>query len=429
MDGLDEINEAIPVTLDFDILILIGRTARAARFIQRTTFNKANSKYNAYWFMTRFNPLWYMDRYRQKRNADLLTKKESKENMEANTDPASIGAGRKITRSSSWGTLQMAIMAKTRAQPEPEKHRGIKGVTVHALRKIGLMKNTKHEEFRRQIAATKIQRAWRARVAASPELANDVAWRGQRGSVRSAAPTNNRKKNRLWNSAETLATGKSSKHASQSNRRPESQVGSAMRELTAQRVALGIIIALVLTVLFTYTENDATRPSAMIVLHNQTANEEYALQSLQAARESSIPDLYEYTFSTGEKIEFPVSSEENPADLRESEKVRITVNGTVGNETIGYFAYRQERVNQAWVEIFTTIFILLIWLFGVTAFAGPVMTLVVIPIERMVRLLGMLMMDPLGYQSTSRYKKFVAEEDEITRYSQWTRDQLKGMET
>jgi hypothetical protein len=29
--------------------------------------------------------------------------------------------------------------------------------------------------------------------------------------------------------------------------------------------------------------------------------------------------------------------------------------------------------------------------------------------------------DPLGYQSTSRYKKFVAEEDEITKNTRWTK--------
>jgi hypothetical protein len=34
----------------------------------------------------------------------------------------------------------------------------------------------------------------------------------------------------------------------------------------------------------------------------------------------------------------------------------------------------------------------------VTAFAGPVMALVVEPIERIVMLLSMLMKDPLGYQ-------------------------------
>jgi hypothetical protein len=81
------------------------------------------------------------------------------------------------------------------------------------------------------------------------------------------------------------------------------------------------------------------------------------------------------------------------------------------------------------MQLCVTIFILLVWFFGVTAFAGPVMTLVVIPIERMIRLLAMLMMDPLGYQSTSRYKKFVAEEDELTKHTRWTKEVLKGMET
>lgn len=69
-------------------------------------------------------------------------------------------------------------------------------------------------------------------------------------------------------------------------------------------------------------------------------------------------------------------------------------------------------------ELVTTMFILIVWIIAVTAFAGmihfffvsgfiqtthkhfsgPVMTLVVQPIERMVLLLSMLMKDPLGYQ-------------------------------
>lgn len=49
-------------------------------------------------------------------------------------------------------------------------------------------------------------------------------------------------------------------------------------------------------------------------------------------------------------------------------------------------------------ELVTTLFILIVWIIAVTAFAGPVMTLVVEPIERMVMLLSMLMKDPLGYQ-------------------------------
>lgn len=435
VDGLDDINEAVPVSTNLDIMILVGRTARVARFIQRTTFKRANSKYNAYWFVTRFNPLWHLDRHRQKHSAKVLKKQTSTRSMDNGSEHGTMRSNGRMTRSASWGTLQMAIMAKTRTyEKEQEKPKGIKGVTVHALRKMGLLRNTKHEEFRRQVAATKIQRAWRATVAQSPEVGNDVAWIGQRGSVRSAMAASGKKKHHLWRTAEALTSSKHSTQTSTRGRRPESQVGSAMRELTAQRVALGIIIALLLTVLFTYNENDATRPSSMIVLHNQTANEDYATASLQAARGTAIPDLYQYTFESGETVNFTVSSEEDPADLREREKVRITVktsflDGTSGNETVGLFAYRQERHNQAWVQICATLFILFIWLFGVTAFAGPVMTLVVIPIERMVRLLGMLMMDPLGYQGTSRYKKFVAEDDEITQNTQWTKEQLKGMET
>lgn len=422
------------MSLNYDVLILIGRTARAARFIQRVTFKRSNSKYNAYWFITRFNPFWHIDRFRQKQSKKMIKKQQS--SAESTSEDSTA-----MRVSASWGTLQMAIMAKTRsAHAEEEKPRGVKGVTVHALRKMGLMKNNKHEEFRRQIAATKIQRAWRATQSHNTELGGDVAWVGQRGSVRSNAVAGSKKKHQLWRTAEALsktASKHSSQGASTRKSRPESQVGTAMRELTAQRVALGIIIALVLTVLFTYTEEDATRPSAMIVLHNQTSNEEYAEMSLYAARNSSIPDLYFYEFANGSNTTFPVSAAENPQDLREREKVKISVRNKwenssgefFGNFTRGEFAFRVERQNQALVEIFTTLFILAIWLFGVTAFAGPVMTLVVIPIERMVRLLGMLMMDPLGYQSTSRYKKFVGEDDEITQYTQWTKEQLKGMET
>jgi hypothetical protein len=57
------------------------------------------------------------------------------------------------------------------------------------------------------------------------------------------------------------------------------------------------------------------------------------------------------------------------------------------------------------------------------------MILVGIPIGRMARLLAMLMVDPLGYQSTSRYRRFVDEEDKITKNTHWTKKVLKGMET
>eukprot|EP00536_Pseudo-nitzschia_multiseries_P017930 jgi/Psemu1/328688/estExt_fgenesh1_pg.C_19450001 len=63
------------------------------------------------------------------------------------------------------------------------------------------------------------------------------------------------------------------------------------------------------------------------------------------------------------------------------------------------------------------------------AFAGPIMTLVVNPIERALKLLNMLVMDPLGYQNSLQYKNFLTEPDKIAESGLWSKDVLKGMET
>lgn len=337
-----------------------------------------------------------------------------------------------------------------------QKKTYVAAIFAGALRLIGRARFD--EDFRRQFAATRIQRAWREvqrqRQFAYDNFSNeflggDVAWKGRSSSKLSQRELVDRR----------LLLGKnassSRKHAAQSSknqavaptsvprhpldansddgntkRRNESQVGSAMRELTGQRVAVGIIVALLLTVLFTYTEDDATRPTTMVVLHNQTGNDAFANRSLTAARMSSIPDLFYYQLANGEVREFGViESGYSPDELRARERLRISIRDISNRTTTGVFSYRNERREQAVVSILSTIFILLVWFFGVTAFAGPVMVLVVIPIERMVRLLGMLTVDPLGYQSTARYKRFADEENEITKNTRWTKEILKGMET
>lgn len=258
--------------------------------------------------------------------------------------------------------------------------------------------------------------------------------------------------------------------------RNESQVGSAMRDLTSQRVALSIIIVLFMTVLFTYTENDETNHATMVVLHNQTANPFYIEKSLDAAISSSVPDMYAYILRNQNVIYFDGLSPEQPQPphLRPRELLNITIKESnrtdnaisplsssvqqnvtslynVNNtrslqnaitmlnstnnysynytSTTGRFKFRGQRKWEAWVSLLYTFFIIFIWMFGVAAFAGPVSVLVVIPIERMVRLLGMLMIDPLGYTSTRKYKRFVKEEDEITKKTRWPKEVLKGMET
>jgi len=266
-------------------------------------------------------------------------------------------------------------------------------------------------EAKQAAAATKIQRKWRR-------------WKGYDtypALTESALD---------YNGAENPSvSGESTRsEPGRIQRRNESQVGSAMRELTGQRVAIGIIMAMVVSAVLTYQEANTTRPTTMMVLHTQTKHPNFVDKSLAAARGSTIPDLYSYTLADGSVKEFSLDDVDTD-DLLPRERMRITVEDAFGNETIGYFSYRDEIREEACVSILSTIFVLLVWFFGVTSFAGPVMILVVIPIERMVRLLGMLMLDPLGYQSSPRYRRFVAEEDEIAKNSNWSKEVLKGMET
>jgi hypothetical protein len=264
----------------------------------------------------------------------------------------------------------------------------------------------KTAEAERQGAARLIQRSWRAS--------------NKRAKISKAQVKNGRNKEDVPVKGGTLTPF--------TKRRNESQVGSAMRELTGKRVAVGIMLALILTIVLTYVEQDSTEPSTMVVLHTQTQNAQFEELALKSARTSSVPELYQYQNANGNVRTYDIDGH-NPEDLREWEKLRVIINDVATPSSVGYFSnYRGVR-DGAIVELLATIFILLIWFFGVTAFAGPVMTLVVVPIERMIRLLTMLMRDPLGYQSTPRYKRFVAEEDELTLNTRWTKDVLKGMET
>lgn len=114
-------------------------------------------------------------------------------------------------------------------------------------------------------------------------------------------------------------------------------------------------------------------------------------------------------------------------DIRVYEILKVSINSPAHTRTVGLFDIRKNVREQALEELskfqsmgmcffcrepytiwfhnrlitrtlVTTIFILVVWIIGVIAFAGPIMTLVVEPIERMVLLLSMLMKDPLGYQ-------------------------------
>lgn len=276
----------------------------------------------------------------------------------------------------------------------------------------------------RNEAATIIQTWWRGRMVTEDFVFN-------RTSDRPGA--------RMYQDRSTRRTSK--------QRRKESQVGSEMRELTSQRVALGIMLALVLSSVLDYKETDDRVLTSVIMLHDMTRGSFgnnggssvdnvlgdvaslYRRRSVHAARKSSLPTLYNFTYSDGTFYEF---ADVNWMDLRDNEILEVTVctlMKDVNETSVALVSKRRQIRDTALMELLNTAFILIVWFFGVVAFAGPVMSLVVLPIERMIKLLGMLTADPLGYQQSPEFRKFVMDEDKITRKTTWTREVLKGMET
>ena len=164
------------------------------------------------------------------------------------------------------------------------------------------------------------------------------------------------------------------------------------------------------------------------MLHNQTfVSNAFKDVAIGAARRAAIPNLFKYEDALGNTTYYDIATI-RPETLREREILEINITDG-SSSTTGTFSIKRNVRGGALVHLLSTIFIICIWLFGVNSFAGPVMTLVVVPIERMVRLLSMLMRDPLGYQGTSSYKQFVNEEDDFLQNTKWSKDVLKGMET
>jgi len=345
-----------------------------------------------------------------------------------------------ILRSARVARLMSADLVGEYTNQVPSTRQGFKEAfqnIIYSLKKnrfLGCLNNGLREEEKRVRAAVKIQRAWRA---------NNLL-------IAMQLHTNERV---LKTAAKSMLHKQIRKINSKRNK-DQSQVGSAMRELTGQRVAVGIIVALLLTVIFTYSEQDFTPVSAMVMLHG-LSNKEFAARALDATRLSAIPNLYQYetyneTDSTDDytknyvdldvstiKCSLPgvkVRSSSNLTDmLRPRERLTVVVktlkNDEVVYKTTGYFCMREHQQGVAITAILSTVFILLIWLVGVTAFAGPVMVLVVIPIDRLIRIISLLTKDPLGYESSAKYKALKREEEEMSQKLWWTKEVLEGMET
>lgn len=406
-----------------------------ARLVPSTQVVEISSRINFYWYIEHANPFWYYRQYRRK----IDQAKEEMMQPKRSSD---------LNKRGSWGGLEIAALAKVKAMADErkkmEKEVGFFAKLVGRMR--GRFGPTTNTELKRHIAAAKIQRAWRRRLARPTDnqsmdgldlqTVDDAGWKGR---LNAASKKRSMLGNYYRQNGRNIRNGHENRDVlgqEHSSRRPgsraDSQVGTAMAEVTGQWVATIVVLGLILTLLFTYQERDATRPSTMAVLHGQimlSDNESMARRAVETSINAVIPKLYSLESSTN--LSGEIIKQSNPdldGELRARDKLQIKVTDSRG-ETLGIFDNRGEKKDQALVELLLTFFVLCIWFLGVTAFAGPVMTLVITPIERMVRLLGMLMVDPLGYQSNPRFKKILLEEDALIKKSRWTKEVLKGMET
>ncbi len=135
-----------------------------------------------------------------------------------------------------------------------------------------------------------------------------------------------------------------------------------------------------MTVLFSWGETDTTSIMTMLTLFGQTANERNAESSVNIARSSVIPTLFQFTRADGTSTKFSQTYELSGGDvndLRQREILSVTIDMEGSDEfTTGLFDNSQATNSRAIVELLTTLFFLIVWVVGVTSFVGPVMTLV-----------------------------------------------------
>jgi len=156
--------------------------------------------------------------------------------------------------------------------------------------------------------------------------------------------------------------------------------GAAMRELTGQRIATGALLAVILMVICYWGEADTTAVMTTLTLYGQTANPKYADLSVNLARSSVIPHLFNYTRANETDVIFNRTYELSSGEVEElrEREIKIVDVYQQGSDvyTRSLFDDRITTRDSARVEIVTMLLILVLWIMGVASFAGPVMTLV-----------------------------------------------------
>ncbi len=321
-----------PLDNNINYVVMVFKAARVARLVPSTRVVAISNRFNMYWYIERLTPSFYWKGWKENREQARRMRKELDAKRGSST----------LARRTSWRGLEIAALAAVKVRAGEEKSEKERRNPVNqamawgrgALRSAGILPNT-NVELNRHIAATKIQRAWRSRLAKPTEARSDdgmqggsvdggLAWTSRdsasvvtlkkrsmlsrnthsnktagrlsdqplRGSEAKAAP-----ENQLSSSGSPhheYHNGRHNQHFSHGrrSRADHSQVGAAMAEVTGERVGIFILLSLLFVLLFTYGEDDSTRPSTMVVLHGQTIRSQMptsARKAVDTARLNAIP--------------------------------------------------------------------------------------------------------------------------------------------
>lgn len=229
-------------------------------------------------------------------------------------------------------------------------------------------------------------------------------------------------------------------------KRGKTQVGTEMHALTVKNVALGTMIAIMLTTIFTNHERGTYMNSSMLTMHGTLTSvknitkgdnktDEYLNKTFNMVNLEDEFNLISYKIGNNslliatddslrerEMLEIIISCD--PAYVPEDEKSCVDY-----EVSVGVFDARFWFTQLAIYTILLLIFIMITWYIAVSSFAGPITVLIIIPIERMIKILNLLVADPFGYQRSQKYRHFIEEGEDIDICSKWKKLNLSGMET
>lgn len=242
--------------------------------------------------------------------------------------------------------------------------------------------------------------------------------------------------------------------SSQRRRAWHSEIGIAMNYITAKRCGIGGTLTFLVCFLFTNQERDTTEQVKMIALHSNLIrwNDTYpekqnftitAEMFTHVAFPPESGQLISLRFADGfnNNLTLSCTSDDRCKEVTEDDDdidhesgrhqdrvIKVCENNS-SRCTSGKFATGDKDLRLGLGTLGQMCLVLITWYIGLLAISEPVTTLVAVPIERMIRLLGMMVDDTLAYESSEEYKMFLSEEDDLATHTSFSKDNLKGMET